>query len=123
MAMKRWALATAVGWFIAGWVCAESPRIDRNIRKEPAYHSKPQYFLLGFGPEAKKHVWVVLDGEDYYVDRNGNGDLTEVGEHVRFPAEVEIEGDGKVPVTLNIGRPNQEGRLVCDAFVQGRYIQ
>src|SRR5262245_39202710 len=57
-------------------------RIDRTIAKEPAYKSKPRYCLLVFGPEAKTRVWLVLDGEVLYVDRNGNGDLTEPGERV-----------------------------------------
>ena len=52
------------------------------IRKEPAYHSKPKYCLLAFGPEAKTRVWLVQDGDRLYVDRNGNGDLTEAGEKI-----------------------------------------
>ena len=55
-------------------------KIDRTIAKEPAYKSKPKYCLLVFGPEAKTRVWLVLDGDTLYVDRNGNGDLTEKGE-------------------------------------------
>jgi hypothetical protein len=62
--------------------------------KEPKYQSKaPRYGLLVFGPEAKTRVWVVLDlvsepgdpkgnKDALYVDRNGNGDLTEPGERV-----------------------------------------
>ncbi len=60
---------------------ADLTKIERAIRKEPVYQSKtPRYCLLVFGPEAKTHVWLVLDGKTLYVDRNGNGDLTEVGE-------------------------------------------
>src|SRR5262245_12310826 len=58
-------------------------RIDRTIAKEPAYKSKPKYCLLVFGPEAKTRVWLVLDGEVLYVDRNGNGDLTQEGKQVK----------------------------------------
>jgi hypothetical protein len=29
-----------------------------------------------FGPEARSRVWLVLDGDVLYVDRNGDGDLT-----------------------------------------------
>jgi hypothetical protein len=36
--------------------------------------------LLVFGPAAKTRVWLVLDGETAYLDRNANGDLTENGE-------------------------------------------
>ncbi len=61
--------------------------IDRAIAKEPAYQTRlPKYCLLVFGPEAKTRVWLVLDGHDLYIDRNGNGDLTEPGECVRADA-------------------------------------
>jgi hypothetical protein len=55
-------------------------KIDRSIAKEPVYKSTPKYCLLVFGPEAKTRVWLVLDGDVLYVDRNHNGDLTEEGE-------------------------------------------
>ena len=70
-------------------------RPDRRLTKEPAYQRTPRYYLLVFGAEAKTSVWLVFDGTTLYVDRNGNGDLTEPGE--RFtPKEskvtTEIEG-------------------------------
>jgi hypothetical protein len=64
---------------------ADLTKIDRTLIKEPAYVSKqPRYCLLVFGPEATTRVWLVADGDYLYVDRNGNGDLTEPGERVRF---------------------------------------
>jgi hypothetical protein len=61
----------------------ELSKLDRSISKEPAYHSKtPEYCLLVFGPRAETCVWVVNDHEKLYIDRNGNGDLTESGEAV-----------------------------------------
>lgn len=63
-------------------------------RKEPVYQSKaPRYGLLMLGPDAKTSLWIVFDSvpdpldpkkaKDYlYVDRNGNGDLTEPGERI-----------------------------------------
>jgi hypothetical protein len=58
-------------------------KIDRSIRKKPVYQSKdPQYCLLVFGPEAKVRVWLVLDGDVLYVDRNGDGDLTEPNKRI-----------------------------------------
>jgi hypothetical protein len=58
-------------------------KIDRTIAKEPAYQTKNvKYCLLVFGPEAKHRVWLVQDGDTLYVDRNGNGDLTEAGKKV-----------------------------------------
>jgi hypothetical protein len=60
-------------------------KIDRTIAKEPTYRTATQrYCLLVFGPEAKARVWLVVDGDDLYVDRNGNGDLTEAGEKQRL---------------------------------------
>jgi hypothetical protein len=70
----------------AYWVspvqAADLTKIDRTIAKEPAYTDKPQYCLLVFGPEVKFRVWVVRDGKVLYVDRNGNGDLTEAGKRL-----------------------------------------
>jgi hypothetical protein len=64
---------------------ADLAKVDRSIRREPAYRSRPGYCLLVFGPEAKHRAWLVLDGDALYVDRNGNGDLTEEGERVAVP--------------------------------------
>jgi hypothetical protein len=75
---------------------------DRTIAKEPAYKSKaPRYCQLVFGPQAKQSVWLVIDGEDLYVDRNGNSDLTEAGECVtRKPVS---QGGGFAVPKLDIG--------------------
>jgi hypothetical protein len=54
-------------------------KLDRRIAKEPAYRSKPLYGLALLGPDGKTRVWMVLDGERLYVDRNCNGDLTDDG--------------------------------------------
>ncbi len=63
-------------------------KVDRTIVKEPVYRTpKPQYCLLVFGPEAKTRVWLVYDGDVMYLDRNGNGDLTEAGERLELKAE------------------------------------
>lgn len=60
---------------------ADLVKLERSVRKEPVYKSKaPRYGLLAFGPKADYRVWLVLDGDTLYVDRNGNGDLTEPGE-------------------------------------------
>jgi hypothetical protein len=89
--MRRSAFAlTAAGLLLASPVAraddrdaADLSRIDRAIAKEPTYQTRePRYCLLVFGPEAKFRAWLVQDGEVLYVDRNGNGDLTEEGERV-----------------------------------------
>jgi hypothetical protein len=61
---------------------ADLAKVDRTIKKEPKYAGSPRYCLLVFGAEAKHRVWLVQDGDVLYVDRNGNGDLTEPGEKV-----------------------------------------
>ncbi len=74
-------------------------KVDRTLSKEPAYKKAPKYALLLFGKEANVRVWVVLDGETLYLDRNADGDLT--AKEARFPRledcrDVEIrDPDGK----------------------------
>ncbi|HET6574844.1 MAG TPA: hypothetical protein VFG68_14660 [Fimbriiglobus sp.] len=94
----RWVtllVAVAALGFASRLTAADLSKIDRTITKEPAYATKaPRYCLLVFGPDAKDRVWLVQDGDALYVDRNGNGDLTEAGE--------------KVPAAKNAG-PKEEG--------------
>jgi hypothetical protein len=91
-AMANWflvatALLTAPGPLHA----ADLTAIERKIAKEPAYAGKPKYCLLVFGPEAKTRIWLALDGDKLYVDRNGNGDLTDDG-----PAlAAKVDGDSE----------------------------
>jgi len=67
---------------------ADLTGIERSITKEPRYQTgTPEYCLLVFGPEAKTRVWLVRDGDTLYVDRNGNGDLTDPGEKVAADAK------------------------------------
>jgi len=81
--MPRLALALAALLAPAGASAADPPRAEPAPKKEPAYRTKsPRYGLLAFGPEGKDRVWLVQDGDTLYVDRNGNGDLTEPGETV-----------------------------------------
>jgi hypothetical protein len=69
----------ALGAVPAGAI--DATKVDRALVKEPRYETRaPKYCLVVLGPEA--HVWLVLDGETMYVDRNGNGDLTEAGERI-----------------------------------------
>jgi hypothetical protein len=82
-------------------------KVPRAIARQPAYAGRPQYCLLVFGAAAQTHVWLVLDGNVLYVDRNGNGDLSEPGERVTIsPGEQVfevgdiVERDGK---TLHTG--------------------
>lgn len=82
--MRRLFLLTLVGLVVLSVPATANDltKIDRTIAKEPAYQSKPKYCLVVFGPEGQTRVWLVLDGDILYADRNGNGDLTEEGEKV-----------------------------------------
>src|SRR5436305_12260830 len=82
--MSRHVLAVALILLASGaGEAADLKKIDRQIKKEPAYQSKsPRYVLLAFGPEAKGRAWLVLDGDVLYVDRDGDGDLTKAGNKV-----------------------------------------
>jgi hypothetical protein len=65
-------------------------KVDRAIRKEPAYVAKtPLYGLAVFGPGADKRVWMVLDKsrpdspyDVLHIDLNADGDLTGAGERL-----------------------------------------
>jgi hypothetical protein len=85
--MTRFAWAVGLVGLLAPSAAADPDltKLDRAIKREPVYQTKaPRYCLLVFGPEARTRVWLVLDGDVLYVDRNGNGDLTEPDE--RFTA-------------------------------------
>jgi hypothetical protein len=97
-------LLTACGWASA----ADLAGIDRTIKKEPKYLGKPRYCLLVFGPEASQRVWLVLDGGTLYVDRNGNGDLTEAGEKVA--ARKVLPGDTEGVYRFEVGELKVGGK-------------
>jgi hypothetical protein len=93
-AYRRWLLAAFGLLFLGeGAHATDLSKIDRTIKKEPAYQNKPGYCLLVFGPQAKTRVWLVKDGNTLYLDRTGDGDLTAPG--------VRLEGKpGESPGTI-----------------------
>ncbi len=77
--------------------------------KEPAYTSKaPRYGRLAFGPAPAEQVWLVIDGDTLYVDRNADGDLTGPGEAVRATARPAGADDGNR--TFEAGEVTVAGR-------------
>jgi hypothetical protein len=93
---------------------ADLSDIPRKIGKEPKYQSQPKYCLLVFGPEAKTRVWLVQDGPVLYVDRNGNGDLTDEGERV-VAAKSEYAEEGEY--TFKAGEIHDGDRRHTDLAV------
>jgi hypothetical protein len=106
---------------------ADLTKVDRSIRKEPVYQSKsPRYCLLVIGPQARTRIWLVLDGDVLYIDRNGNGDLTDKGERVEkqkgklshFLAGDVLDADGKTRhTTFMVMQAEDEGQTIT--FVAG----
>ena len=100
MRRLHWLLAVAVGlmWSASGRSAeVDLSKIDRTIAKEPAYQTKnPKYCLVVYGPEATTRIWLVIDGDTLYVDRNGNGDLTENGKKVKFERQEGRNGGGQI---------------------------
>jgi hypothetical protein len=98
--------ALSIPCFAPSAFAVDLTKIARTIRKEPAYRTKPRYALLVLGPKAETRIWLVIDGKTLFVDRNGNGDLTEEGEkinaekttspdYLEFYAGAFVEADGK----------------------------
>jgi hypothetical protein len=121
--------AVLVGLAFVGRVGAvELTEIDRSIRKEPIYQSKnPLYCLLVFGPEAEIRVWVILDGDVLYVDRNGNGDLTDPDERIaarEVYRNLEERPDVELMRTfeLNCWKAGDDPILTCGPEVQWFYV-
>jgi hypothetical protein len=113
----RTVLLVLVSLFVAvvPALAVDYSRIDRTIAKEPGYRSKnPRYALLLFGPKAALRVWLVLDGEDLYLDRNGDGDLTGKDEYLgKFSQCKDItiaDPDGKTKYVITGIGSYEEGK-------------
>jgi hypothetical protein len=89
-------------------LAADLAKVDRSIAKEPKYAGQPRYCLLVFGAGAKHRVWLVQDGDKLYVDRNGNGDLTDPGECVR--AKNARPGDSEGVFSFEVGELTVGGK-------------
>jgi hypothetical protein len=101
MIPRMLALTVLVGWLSPSFA-ADLAKVDRTLHKQPQYTGKPGYCLLLFGPGGGHRVWLVHDGDRLYVDKNGNGDLTEPGE--RIAAEKGAEGLAFYVGTIRAGR-------------------
>jgi hypothetical protein len=99
----RTSLLTLTAWLGVASLGRAGPidlsKIDRTIAKEPVYQTRsPKYCLLVYGPQATPRVWLVLDGNALYVDRNGSGDLTEPGKKITFAGNRKPETSTRIDV-------------------------
>src|SRR5215210_3146362 len=113
---------------------ADLTKIDRTIRKEPAYRSKaPKYGLLVFGPKAETRVWVVLDlagqpsdpdgsKNTLYVDRNGDGDLTAPDEKVSCTVKKQETSVSFSPMSLVTYGPHFDAGDIPDRDGKPRHV-
>jgi hypothetical protein len=107
--MFRFVGILALSCLASGPAFAAVQKIDRSIGKQPVYQSKsPKYGMLVFGPSGKDRVWIVHDGNTLYVDRNGNGDLTDPREKV--PAERSRGNATEDGYSFNVGDVTVGGR-------------
>jgi hypothetical protein len=96
MRPRRLLLAVLISPLLAAVAGADGePSVDRKIGKEPAYGADPVYALLVLGKEGKTRVWLVRDYDTLYIDRNGNGDLTD-----DEPLKVSEQGAGVLTFRL-----------------------
>lgn len=93
---------------------ADYGNIDRNLAKQPDYQSKiPRYALLLFGRETPLRVWLVLDGETVYLDRDADGDLTDADERFKNleacqDVEIADPDDNTTYMITSIGQYREE---------------
>lgn len=113
--MRRisWLTVLFVAFGVSVLHAADYAKIDRSLAKEPAYQSEtPRYALLLFGREAPLRVWIVLDGETVYLDRDADGDLTDPDEHfenVEACKDIKIaDPDGKTTFTITRIRMHED---------------
>jgi hypothetical protein len=97
---------------------ADLAKIERAVGKEPTYGGKPKYGLLAFGPEAKARVWLVRAGDLLYVDRNGNGDLTEAGECCKSSETRDWGGNGGVWRVFRVGVVNADSKTPYELYLE-----
>lgn len=110
--MRRWIFLMSLGCVLSAAdsvVAVDYGEMPRTLLQEPDYRAdSPEYALLLFGPRADLRVWMVLDRDAVYLDRNGDGDLTQDGE--RFATADDCRGvtitspDGGRYVISNVSR-------------------
>lgn len=139
--MRRCGLGFLTGLFLCqSALAADLKALPRHIGRPPVLQTKaPKYCLLVFGAAAATRVWLVFDGDVLYVDRNGNGDLSEAGERFRprqplkeaadfreFVVGDLVEKDGKTRhrdlTVTRFGRTSHHGKIALTAAGRGEQV-
>jgi len=114
---------------------ADFEKVERHIAKEPVYQAKPLYCLALIGTEAKVRVWIVVDGEQLYIDKNCNGDLTDDGGPRELKAKrtdpasydkVDVAADGgttKYGFEVTLWHPPSFGRHPTEPYSQSVHVR
>jgi hypothetical protein len=77
---RTWKVALALAVAVACPAWGDLDKVDRRLLEHPPWESKqPLFALLALGPEAKSTAWLVVDGENAWLDRDLDGRL-EAGE-------------------------------------------
>lgn len=102
---------------------ADPLKIDRTIGKEPKYAGQPKYCLVAFDAEGKERLWLVHDGDSLYVDRNGNGDLTDDGEKITAEKPKVTPADGSKSYHFDVGEVTIAGKTHKGLTVYGESLK
>jgi hypothetical protein len=115
-----------LGGLTAPAAASDLAKIDRTLFRAPdGLKGTARYCVLVFGKEAKTRVWLIMDDQHLYIDRNGNGDLTEANERLPLPpnngtiqAGDILDANGRLHKNLRIFR--HHGKNTCHLMIQTR---
>ncbi len=118
---------------------AEPGKVDRTIGNEPRYVTKePRYGMIFLGQHPPTRIWLVLDGDTLYLDRNANGNFSDSGEKIEASpsqnaerglreyevAEITEKSTGRKHKGFKLTRPNRDsGHVLLSLEIDGLGIQ
>ncbi len=128
----------ATDWKLGSMPGAGAPKAERPsaITKEPMYKGKPMYMKVSLGNGPKADHWIVVDDATdgtwkIYIDRNGNGDLTDDGdgawkedrqiENLKTQTKKRYVSTGPVSFRVSYGNSQQESSTGEYAMTFYRY--
>lgn len=74
-------LLTVGGTLAPPAVAQPAKAVDHPVPRQPKYTASRQVFCrLAFAAKRERNVWLAIDGDRLYLDRNADRDLTDTGE-------------------------------------------